>query len=222
VKLEVCRPADVLSRVRVSSGWSRDRDHYLFLNLKLNDIDHGAQPHPLTRTMSAAHIKLALSLPPRLRTFFARYPPHEIRPPAMTAYQKETPNPFKSTKHPITGRYHDPKYSMRRQADLAKLAREHGVEELLPPSTKKSETRLERRVTLGLRVKGTGVGQKVKGHKHERHMIAKYVFLVAWWRVWEEVWERDANSSVKDGEEEEGHGGDAGSHQGMEKGRISL
>ncbi|KAK0745890.1 hypothetical protein B0T18DRAFT_139039 [Schizothecium vesticola] len=123
--------------------------------------------------MSAAHIKLALSLPPRLRTFFARYPPHEILPPALTAYQKETPNPFKTTRHPVTGRYHDPKYSLRRQADLAKLAREHGVEELLPPSTKKSETRLERRVKLGLRVKGTGVGQKVKGHKHERHMIAK-------------------------------------------------
>ncbi len=36
------------------------------------------------------------------------------------------------TKHAVTGRWHDPKYSLRRQAELVKLAREHGVEELLP------------------------------------------------------------------------------------------
>lgn len=130
--------------------------------------------------MSAAHIKLALSLPPRLRTFFARYPPPEILPFAspelVTAYQKETRNPFSFKRHPITHKWHDPKYSLRRQADLAKLAREHGVEELLPYSKKKSDVRLEKRVAQGLRVKGTGVGQKVKGHKHERHMITKYVF----------------------------------------------
>lgn len=182
--------------------------------------------------MSAAHIKLALSLPPRLRTFFARYPPRSILPSAdlttfvkntRTAYQKEAlnQNPFSFKYHKATGRWHDPKYSLRRQAELAKLAREHGVEELLPYSKKRSDVRLEKRVAQGLRVKGTGVGQKVKGHKHERHMIAKYVFsLVGRWWVCEEFWERGANSWGQDGEEEKGHAGDAGSHQGMEKGRA--
>ncbi|KAK3943641.1 putative diphthamide biosynthesis protein 4 protein [Diplogelasinospora grovesii] len=131
--------------------------------------------------MAAAsqHIKLALSLPPRLRTFLARYPPASILPAASlaaaesvpkTAYQEETPNPFLPTKHPATGKWHDPKYSLRRQAELVKLAREHGVEELLPYTPKLTEERIRKRVELGLRVKGTGVGQQVKGHKHERHL----------------------------------------------------
>lgn len=58
---------------------------------------------------------------------------------------------------------------------LVKLAREHGVEELLPQTNKGTEYQLAQRVEHGLRVKGTGVGQRVKGHIHERHMIAKYV-----------------------------------------------
>lgn len=77
----------------------------------------------------------------------------------------------------MTGKWHDPKYSLRRQAELVKLAREHGVEELLPYTEKGTETRLAKRVEFGLRVKGTGLGEKVKGHKHERVLVAKYVFL---------------------------------------------
>ncbi|CAG9971685.1 unnamed protein product, partial [Clonostachys byssicola] len=69
----------------------------------------------------------------------------------------------------------DPVYSNRRQAQLVKMAREHGVEHLLPESKKGTAYRLAYRVEHGLRVKGTGVGQSVKGHIHERHMIAKYV-----------------------------------------------
>ena len=127
------------------------------------------------------HIQLAKSLPPRLLRFFARYPPAALQPksssgePAKTGYQLDTPNPFQQTKHPATGRWHDPVYSLRRQAELVKLAREHGVEELLPHTSKGTEERLRRRVEHGLRVKGTGVGQKVKGHKHERQMAVKYV-----------------------------------------------
>ncbi|KAK0734023.1 hypothetical protein B0T26DRAFT_631703 [Lasiosphaeria miniovina] len=130
-------------------------------------------------SISKKHIQLALSLPPRLRTFFARYPAATILPEgtapelAKTPYQEEAPNPFLSTKHPVTGRWHDPKYSLRRQAELVKLARTHGVEELLPFTTKGTEERIRKRVGLGLRVKGTGVGEKVKGHKHERHLVAK-------------------------------------------------
>jgi len=137
--------------------------------------------------MSAAsqkHIQLALALPARLRTFLARYPPAAILPTgadpeaSKTAYQRESPNPFQPTKHPVTGRWHDPKYSLRRQAELVKIAREHHVEELLPFSAKGTEERLRKRVELGLRVKGTGVGQQVKGHKHERQLVAKYVSSV--------------------------------------------
>ncbi|KAK4128723.1 hypothetical protein N657DRAFT_676471 [Parathielavia appendiculata] len=128
---------------------------------------------------ASKHIQLALALPARLRTFLARYPPASILPAGAnpethkTAYQEETPNPFLPMKHPVTGRWHDPKYSLRRQAELVKMAREHGVEELLPFTPKGTETRLRKRVELGLRVKGTGVGQKVKGHKHERQLGVK-------------------------------------------------
>ncbi|GAB1310484.1 54S ribosomal protein L25, mitochondrial [Madurella fahalii] len=125
------------------------------------------------------NVQLAMALPARLRTFLARYPPAAILPDSATpetfktGYQEETPNPFMPTKHPITGRWHDPKYSLRRQAELVKLARKHHVEELLPFTPKGTEERLRKRVELGLRVKGTGVGQKVKGHKHERQLQVK-------------------------------------------------
>ena len=77
-------------------------------------------------------------------------------------------NPFRSTKHPATGNWHDPVYSLRRQADLVKMARAHGVEELLPFTVKGTQERIRRREEHGLRVKGTGVGQKVKGKYWER------------------------------------------------------
>lgn len=50
------------------------------------------------------------------------------------------------------------------------MARANGVEELLPYTTKGTEERIQRRVEHGLRVKGTGVGQKVKGKLWERTM----------------------------------------------------
>ncbi|EFX01763.1 60S ribosomal protein [Grosmannia clavigera kw1407] len=130
----------------------------------------------------SGYIQLAKTLPPRLLQFLARYPPAALQPTTTsgdaaahtsTGYQQDTPNPFKSMKHPVTGRWHDPVYSLRRQAELAKMARDHGVAELLPESSKSPEERLRRRIELGVRVKGTGVGQRVKGHQHERHLVAK-------------------------------------------------
>jgi large subunit ribosomal protein L25 len=59
-------------------------------------------------------------------------------------------------------------FSLRRQAELVKLARKHGVEELLPYTVKGTEEKLRRREERGLRVKGTGIGQKVKGKEWER------------------------------------------------------
>ena len=56
-----------------------------------------------------------------------------------------------------------------------KLAREHGVEELLPHTVKGTQERLRKRMENGLRVKGTGIGQKVKGKESERTMKGRYV-----------------------------------------------
>jgi len=142
-------------------------------------------------SMRADHyVKLAKALPPRLSKFFARYPPPAILPrpageplptlpPTATPKEKDAilpyPNPFKCHKNPATGKWHDPVFSLRRQADLVKLARNHGVEELLPHTVKGTEERLRRRVENGLRVKGTGVGQKVKGKASERTMKGRYV-----------------------------------------------
>ncbi|KAG8525522.1 uncharacterized protein KY384_009166 [Bacidia gigantensis] len=144
------------------------------------------------------YIKVAQSLPPLLLRFFARYPPpssvfsNGIRSTIVStalntsssdpnSSQSKTsnlvgtsdlpyPNPFSQTRHPVTGKLHDPKFSLRRQADLVKLARAHGVGDLLPPTKKSPEVRLKRREEQGLRVRGTGVGQRVKGHKWERTM----------------------------------------------------
>ncbi|PKS06661.1 hypothetical protein jhhlp_007411 [Lomentospora prolificans] len=125
-------------------------------------------------------VSLAKALPPQLKRFFARYPPAAILPPTpegaeapKTSYQLARPDPFRFWKHPVTGKWHDPVYSLRRQAELVKMARENGVEELLPESAKSTETKLAKRVEFGLRVKGTGAGQRVKGHAHERHILSK-------------------------------------------------
>lgn len=61
-----------------------------------------------------------------------------------------------------------------------KLARKHGVESLLPFTVKKTEERLSRRLEHGLRVKGTGVGEKVRGKIQERTLKSRYVLLFLW------------------------------------------
>lgn len=133
------------------------------------------------------HIALARSLPPRLLRFFAKYPPPAIITAAPTASSthdsplrvpdrpEAMPSPFKPHKFAITGKWHNPKFSLRRQAELVKLARQHGVEELLPHTVKGTTEKLQRREQQGLRVRGTGIGQKVKGKKWERTLKARYV-----------------------------------------------
>ena len=145
-------------------------------------------------------VKLAESLPPRLTRFFARYPPPAILPSSTSNPLSSTtpnpsqtdatssvdqitsgidgmsfPSPFKCHKHPVTGKWHDPAFSLRRQAELVKLARQHGVEELLPFTVKGTQERIRRRTENGLRVKGTGIGQHVKGKERERTMKTRYV-----------------------------------------------
>jgi large subunit ribosomal protein L25 len=82
-------------------------------------------------------------------------------------------NPFLPWFNPITGNWRGPRYGMRQQADLCKIARRYGLEALLPYTPKKLDEKLKRKDQLGLRVRGTGVGQKVKGHKWERTMGSK-------------------------------------------------
>ncbi|KAK3078582.1 hypothetical protein LTS18_007144 [Coniosporium uncinatum] len=78
-------------------------------------------------------------------------------------------NPFAPHRNPATGHWSGPRYGLRQQADLVKLAQQHGVLSLLPPSIKSPEFKERRREELGnLRVKGTGVGQRVKGKSWER------------------------------------------------------
>lgn len=85
----------------------------------------------------------------------------------------QPPNPFLPYRNPATGRWRGAVVSLRRQAELYKLARHYGVEPLLPPSRKASgfkEARLLERGAAGAGVKGTGLGETVKGHKWERGM----------------------------------------------------
>lgn len=148
------------------------------------------------RTMAATaegYIKLAQSLPPQLLRFFTRYKPRLIEnltvvtptststastaTPSLNTHHKlepsDLPNPFRSFRNPKTGKWHDPIYSLRRQADLVKMARANGVEELLPYTVKGTDARIRRRAEHGLRVKGTGVGERVKGKAWERTMKGK-------------------------------------------------
>lgn len=130
--------------------------------------------------MEAANVSslgLARTLPPRLLRFFALNPPGKIlETPQTRADAAQDPskkakgqlNPFMPHKNPKTGRWHPPIYSMRHQADLVKLAKAHDVEDLLPYSVKKTDVKDQKRMEHGLRVKGTGAGQKVKGHEWER------------------------------------------------------
>ncbi|KAH6629768.1 hypothetical protein C7974DRAFT_424742 [Boeremia exigua] len=80
------------------------------------------------------------------------------------------PNPFLPSKNHLTGRWHSPTYGLRKQADLVKLASAYGVVDLLPWTIKKPGEKEARRIERGLAVKGTGVGQRVKGKLWERTM----------------------------------------------------
>ncbi|CCX05079.1 hypothetical protein FPQ18DRAFT_357513 [Pyronema domesticum] len=109
--------------------------------------------------MAEQFISLARQLPTRLQTFFAKYPPG-------TCNTART-NPFKPTVHTVTGKWHNPVFSYRRQAELCKMARKWGVEELLPHSKKRSDIREEQRL------KRVAKGIHVKGTKEERTLKAR-------------------------------------------------
>jgi large subunit ribosomal protein L25 len=136
---------------------------------------------------SQTAIELAKTLPPSLIEFFRRFPPSDSyaigpqRPSplegtpkaeeillASTPLSDPTYNPFQTWKNPVTGRWRPPMFSLRRQAELVKKAMNYGVAELLPHTSKLPWVKAQKREEQGLRVKGTGVGQKVKGKEWER------------------------------------------------------
>lgn len=87
-----------------------------------------------------------------------------VLPPNAALYH----NPFQPYKNWVTGKWRGPRFGLRQQADLVKLAAKHGVEELLPYTIKGTGERARRREERGLRIKGTGVGERVKGKQWER------------------------------------------------------
>lgn len=82
-------------------------------------------------------------------------------------------NPFLPYKPNATAPWRSPRYGLRQQADLVKLAVKYNVEALLPIGRKSTEFKAARMAERGLAIKGTGIGQKVKGHKWERTMEAR-------------------------------------------------
>jgi large subunit ribosomal protein L25 len=130
-----------------------------------------------------------------------------------TSKDSELPyhNPFLPIKSYVTGRWRGPVYGLRQQADLVKLASEHGVLDLLPWTVKKPGEKEKRRIERGLQVKGTGEGQKVKGKLWERTLKGRLEkrkqamldmpALVQEWKqvsvqtrsIWIRLAERDAN-----------------------------
>lgn len=115
---------------------------------------------------AADYVKLASTLPPMLHRFFARFPPGS-----------NAANIFRHTKNEITGRWHNPKYSLRRQKELVKLSQDYGVEELLPPTVKSSVARAER-AALGPRLRRM---MTPKGKGWERSLRSKYVYSRPRW-----------------------------------------
>ncbi|KAF3929136.1 hypothetical protein ABW20_dc0110599 [Dactylellina cionopaga] len=108
----------------------------------------------------SSYVALAKTLPPQLLRFFKRWPPGTANDPKL--------NPFTSTVNPATGKWQDPIFSLRRQADICKLARKYGVEQLLPPTPKSAMSREQR----ALEVKKV-TAKKVKGQMWERHLLEK-------------------------------------------------
>lgn len=100
-------------------------------------------------------------LPSQLRNFFKKYPPSIQYASKPTSTHAIDANPFLPNKHPVTNRYHDPKYSLRRMSDLYKMASLYGVQELLPPRNKMF---FEEKYNNKKMMKGVLMP---KGHKHE-------------------------------------------------------
>ena len=95
--------------------------------------------------------------------------PQEVKSRLSSSTYK---NPFLPWCNPTTKRWRGPPIGLRRQAELVKLAKRYGVESLLPPGRKSTTFKEQRLLEKGLRIKGTGEGEQVKGHQWERRLPA--------------------------------------------------
>ncbi|CUM65526.1 uncharacterized protein PRCAT00003172001 [Priceomyces carsonii] len=78
-------------------------------------------------------------LPQKLHNFFIKYPPRPFADYSATPSTITDPkmNPFLANKNPETGRWQEPRFSLRRSADLFKMAYKFGIHDLLPPLPQK-------------------------------------------------------------------------------------
>ncbi|TFK32030.1 hypothetical protein BDQ12DRAFT_693164 [Crucibulum laeve] len=102
-------------------------------------------PPPQTALRAVQKFRLSefKDFPKHLRRF-GPLPETSVVPPSPTPTSTQAaaippirlPNPFIPWKNPATGRWVNPKYSLRRQADLVKKAKASGMVHLLPPGPK--------------------------------------------------------------------------------------
>ena len=100
--------------------------------------------------------KLVAALPRQLLSFFKRHPPASATSWAREVADGRSPqNPFRASKNTYTLKYNEPRYSIRRQTDLFKLASIYKVEHLLPPRVPHKEEKLGKTMKGLTRWKGT-------------------------------------------------------------------
>ncbi|CAG84915.1 DEHA2A13970p [Debaryomyces hansenii CBS767] len=78
-------------------------------------------------------------LPQKLHNFFIKFPPRPFAEYSSKPSTIQDPkmNPFLANKNIETGRWQGAKYSLRRSADLFKMAHKFGIHDLLPPLPQK-------------------------------------------------------------------------------------
>ncbi|KAL6947695.1 hypothetical protein ACO0RG_000274 [Hanseniaspora osmophila] len=119
--------------------------------------------------MSSTNKKLFEYLPQQLKNFFHKYPPTVKYSSKPTSTLAPEANPFLPNKHPVTGRWHEPKYSLRRMSVLYKLSYRFGIQDLLPP-TNSRKLFFEEKYNNKKFMKGV---LSPKGHKYELERPAK-------------------------------------------------
>ncbi|KAI3406984.1 MRPL25 [Candida oxycetoniae] len=90
--------------------------------------------------MSGLSAKEAFSkLPQKLHNFFIKYPPRPFAEYKTGPSTTNDPlkNPFFPNKNLETGKWYNSLYSRRRSADLFKLAKKFGIQDLLPQTPRK-------------------------------------------------------------------------------------
>lgn len=114
---------------------------------------------------SRSNLEYFEQLPQILKNFFSKHAPatqvkYSDKP---TFINDPTANPFLPNKNPVTLKYREPQYSLRRQSVLYKEAKKYGIQSLLPGLLHNKQF-YEAKYTNKTFMKGV---LKPKGHKHE-------------------------------------------------------